>query len=203
MATRGRRRERVLPADSLARSASFWSALRRARDIDGHPPDIDIRPDGVTVKLLTAADDWYGPTRRDLGARAPDLGGRRDRGLVAEPPQVQSMLIVIGARDPAQVMPFWQAAFDYIRRPDSPDEDLVDPRGRGPAIWFETIGQRAPGGRRHPPRGVAPAGVAEARVEAALAAGGRLVRDTPAPTWWTLADVEGNEIDVSTVVNRE
>jgi 4a-hydroxytetrahydrobiopterin dehydratase len=39
---------------------------------------------------------------------------------------------------------------------------------------------------------------AEARVAAALAAGGRLVSDRFAPRWWTLADPEGNEVDVAT-----
>lgn len=36
---------------------------------------------------------------------------------------------------------------------------------------------------------------AEARVAAALAAGGRVVYDAQAPTWWTLADTDadGNE----------
>jgi 4a-hydroxytetrahydrobiopterin dehydratase len=43
---------------------------------------------------------------------------------------------------------------------------------------------------------------AEARVTAALAAGGRLVRDTFAPSWWTLADAYGNEVDVATTAGR-
>jgi 4a-hydroxytetrahydrobiopterin dehydratase len=43
---------------------------------------------------------------------------------------------------------------------------------------------------------------AEARVAAALAAGGRLVSDAHAPMWWTLADAEGNEVDVATCLGR-
>jgi len=39
---------------------------------------------------------------------------------------------------------------------------------------------------------------AKARVAAAIAAGGRLVTDKHAPTWWTLANAEGNEADVCT-----
>ena len=45
--------------------------------------------------------------------------------------------------------------------------------------------------------------VAEARVAAALAAGGRLVRDDRAPAWWTLADAAGNEIDIATTHSRD
>ena len=44
---------------------------------------------------------------------------------------------------------------------------------------------------------------AEARVAAALAAGGRLVSDTHAPAWWALADTEGNEADVATWQGRD
>ena len=38
---------------------------------------------------------------------------------------------------------------------------------------------------------------------AALAAGGRLVRDDQAPSWWTLADAAGNEADIATTKGRE
>ena len=38
---------------------------------------------------------------------------------------------------------------------------------------------------------------AEARIAAAIAAGGHLVNDENAPGWWTLADAEGNEVDVA------
>jgi hypothetical protein len=43
---------------------------------------------------------------------------------------------------------------------------------------------------------------AEARVAAAIAAGGHLVSDDHAPAWWTLADAEGNEVDVATWMPR-
>jgi Glyoxalase-like domain len=41
----------------------------------------------------------------------------------------------------------------------------------------------------------------EARVAAALAAGGHLVGDH-APTWWVLADAEGNEACVTSIAGR-
>jgi len=43
---------------------------------------------------------------------------------------------------------------------------------------------------------------AEARIGAALAAGGRMVRDEFAPSWWTLADASGNEADIATTMGR-
>jgi 4a-hydroxytetrahydrobiopterin dehydratase len=44
---------------------------------------------------------------------------------------------------------------------------------------------------------------AAARIAAALAAGGRMVRDEFAPSWWTLADAAGNEADIATTMNRD
>jgi 4a-hydroxytetrahydrobiopterin dehydratase len=44
---------------------------------------------------------------------------------------------------------------------------------------------------------------AEARIAAALAAGGRLVTDEHAPEWWVLSDAEGNEVDVCTTMGRD
>jgi 4a-hydroxytetrahydrobiopterin dehydratase len=44
---------------------------------------------------------------------------------------------------------------------------------------------------------------AAARIEAALASGGSMVRDAFAPSWWTLADAAGNEVDISTTMGRD
>lgn len=44
---------------------------------------------------------------------------------------------------------------------------------------------------------------AEARVAAAIAAGGHVVSDENAPGWWTLADAEGNEVDVASWPDRD
>jgi len=44
---------------------------------------------------------------------------------------------------------------------------------------------------------------AEPRIAAALAAGGRMVCDEFAPSWWTLADASGNEADIATTMGRD
>jgi hypothetical protein len=35
------------------------------------------------------------------------------------------------------------------------------------------------------------------------AAGGHMVRNEHAPSWWTLADAAGNEASISTTMNRD
>jgi 4a-hydroxytetrahydrobiopterin dehydratase len=180
---------------------------RRIAEVDGledHQPAIDIRPDSVTVRLVTLTDAYMGMTCGDVELASRISAIARELGITADPSRIQSFLVIPGAPDITAVVPFWRAVLGYEPRPDSPDEDLVDPRDHGPAFWFEGMQQpRADGGGAiHVAVWVAPE-LAEARVAAGLAAGGRLVRDEFAPAWWTLADAAGNEVDVATTEGRD
>jgi 4a-hydroxytetrahydrobiopterin dehydratase len=189
--------------DSFAASARFVQAISELESADA-PPDLDIRSGGVTVRLITMEDGYYGMAQRDIDRARGISEVARQQGLSADPSAVQSVLLIVGSLSNPEVMPFWKAVLGYDRRPDSPDEDLVDPADRGPAIWFETMEQPRPdgGGAVHVAVWL-PHEEAEARVAAALAAGGRLVRDDFAPASWTLADAAGNEADVATIKSRD
>jgi 4a-hydroxytetrahydrobiopterin dehydratase len=131
-------------------------------------------------------------------------GAARKLGFSADPTAVQSLLVIPGAPAIAEVMPFWRAVLGYEPRRDSPAEDLVDPRGRGTPFWFEQMKEPRPGGGGAIHVAVwVPYEQAEARIAAALAAGGRMVRDQFAPSWWTLADAAGNEADIATTKGRD
>jgi 4a-hydroxytetrahydrobiopterin dehydratase len=187
---------------SYAESARLVGAISDLPGLDADRPRIDVRAGGVTVRLLTRRDDWYGPSERDVALARQISGVARELGAAADPTKVQSFLVIPGALDTPAVMPFWRALLGYEPRPDSPEEDLIDPQDRGPSFWFEGMNEpRADGlGAIHVAVWVPPEH-AEARVAAALAAGGRLVRDH-APAWWTLADAAGNEADIATTMGR-
>jgi len=189
---------------SFASSARLVQAISELPDIDDHYPEIDLRRDGVTVRLLTTTDEYWGMSLRDVELARQISAVARELGLSADPMAVQRLLVIPGATDTAAVMPFWRAALGYEPRPDSPDEDLVDPHRRDAAFWFEEMDEPRPdgGGAIHVAIWV-PHDQAEARVEAALAAGGRMVRDDFAPSWWTLADAAGNEADIATTMGRD
>lgn len=189
---------------SLARSAELVAAIAALPGLEDHRPDIDVRPDGVTIRLLTNDGESYGMTRADLDNALAISGAIRALGLTADPSDVQSILIVPGAPDTAAIMPFWEAATGYVRRPDTPDEDLLDRHNRWPGLWFEPMDEpRSSDGGGAVHIGVfVPMGQGQARVDAALAAGGRLVRDR-GPMWWTLADAAGNELDIGTLEGRD
>ena len=188
---------------SLSDAARFVTAIGELDGIEEHRPNIDIRFDGVTVCLLTKTAEHWGMSTRDLDLAREISAVARDQGLSADPDAIQSLLIIPGALNIKAVMPFWRAVLGYEPRIDSPDEDLVDPHDRGAGFWFEQMEEPRPGGDGAIHLAVwVPYEKAQARIDAALAAGGRLVRDESAPSWWTLADPAGNELDVATVGGR-
>ena len=104
------------------------------------------------------------------------------------------MQIAIDALVIAEVLPFWRAVLGYEQVDEA---DLADPDSQGPPVWFQQMDEsRSERNRIHVDLYV-PHDEAQRRVEAALAAGGRIVNDENAPGWWTLADAEGNEVDVA------
>jgi 4a-hydroxytetrahydrobiopterin dehydratase len=189
---------------SFAESARFVQAISELQGVEDHRPGIDVRRDGVTVHMITYTDDYFGPSRRDVELARQISAAARQLGLAADPSAVQSLLIIPGAPNIAQVIPFWRAVLGYVPRTDSPDEDLVDPHDRGPAFWFEQMDEpRADGGGAIHVAIWVPYEQAQDRIAAALAAGGRMVRDEFAPSWWTLADPAGNEADIATTQARD
>jgi 4a-hydroxytetrahydrobiopterin dehydratase len=189
---------------SFAASARLVQAIGELPGMDDHPPAVDVRSDGVTVRLITVDDDYFGMTERDVEVARRISAVAGDLGLSADSSSVQTLLVIPGAPDTTAVMPFWQAVLGYDRRPDTPDEDLVDRHGRGPSFWFEPMDEPRPGGGGAIHVAVwVPSEHGEARVAAALAAGGHVVRDDFAPSWWTLADAAGNEADMATVRGRD
>ena len=192
------------PTETFAISARFVAALADLPGIDDRGTGVDIRHDGVTVRLVTVSEQHFGLSRKDLDLARAVSRTAADHGLTAEPSAVQSVLIIPGASSVPDIRPFWQAVLAYEPRPDSPDEDLVDPHDRSPALWLEQMQEPRPdgGGAIHVAVWMGPE-EAEARVAATLAAGGRMVRDTFAPAWWTVADAAGNEADIATALYRD
>jgi 4a-hydroxytetrahydrobiopterin dehydratase len=189
---------------SLAEGAALLDAISGLAGVDDHHVDVDVRRSGVSVRLITIVDDYMGMSQRDVELARQISAIAHEQGLTADPSAVQTLLVIPGAPVIAEVVPFWRAVLGYEPRQDSPDEDLVDPLRVGVPFWFETMDEPRPdgGGAIHVAVWV-PYEQAEARVAAGLAAGGRLVRDDFAPSWWTLADAAGNEADIATTMGRE
>jgi 4a-hydroxytetrahydrobiopterin dehydratase len=183
---------------SFATGVALIERIGRLADAANHHPDVDLRYGGVTVRLVT--HDVQGLSERDVALARQISAAARDLGVAADSTAVQDVQLTIDALVTADVLPFWRAVLGYRQ---VGDEDLVDARARGPSIWFQPMEQPRPQRNRIHVDVWVPHDQADARVQAALAAGGRVVRDEFAPAWWTLADAEGNEADVATWMGRE
>jgi len=133
----------------------------------------------------------------DLARRISELA--RGRGATSETAPNQVVEIAIDTMDAARIRPFWAAVLGY--REDN--GALVDPLHIGPPLWFQQMDEpRTERSRFHIDVSV-PHDVAQARLEAAIAAGGTLVTDRYAKAWWVLADADGNEACICTWQDRE
>ncbi len=118
----------------------------------------------------------------------------RESGLVADPSAVTTVNIAVAQDAAADVRPFWEAALGYR---SLGSEDAVDPHRRNPGLWFHELRPAKAGrGRVHIDVSV-PEDQARLRVEAAVAAGGRIVDDSHAPGSWTLASPDNHGIDIA------
>jgi 4a-hydroxytetrahydrobiopterin dehydratase len=177
---------------SFATGVALVDAIGRLADTAEHHPDIDLRSDGVTVRLRTHSND--GLSERDVVLARQISAAARELGVPVDPTGLQSVQVAIDALVLPDVMPFWRAVLGYR---EVGDADLLDPHFQGPPFWFQQMDAPRPQRNRIHIDVYVPHDQAEARVAAAIAAGGHLVSDENAPEWWTLADAEGNEVDVA------
>ena len=178
------------------------------QDADGHVR-LDLRSDRVELSLQTAAPADLTAVDVDLSRRISDAVaalGLTIAGVVTDNRgrSVQMLEIAIDAMDIPAVRGFWKAVMGYADEPgrDGPTDALIDPALQGPAIWFQQMDRpRTQRNRIHLDLTV-PHEEADARVQAGLAAGGVLVSDAAARSFWILADIEGNEICICTWQDR-
>ena len=186
-------------AGSFPAATALAATIAEAAEAAEHHPDIDIRyPDRVRVVLTTHATGGLTTLDVELARQISQLAA--DRGATVDAPIAQATEITIDATDIDRIRPFWQAVMgDYV---ESGPRLLVDPLRAGPAICFQHTGfQRGDRNRIHIDVSV-PHDVADQRVAAVIAAGGVLVTDQHARSWWVLADADGNEACISTWQDR-
>lgn len=184
-------------AGSFPAAASFASAVALAGEARDHHPDIDIRyPDRVRVVFTTHATGGLTTLDVELAREISAIASRS--GHASERSAAQVLEIAIDTTDANRIRPFWAAILGYR----DIDGLLLDPLRIGPPVWFQQMdAPRNERARFHIDISVAH-DVADARISAALAAGGTLVTDRFARSWWVMADADGNEACISTWQDR-
>jgi len=144
----------------------------------------------LTVRLTR--DLWELEPRHVELARAVSAVAQV-HGAVADRAAAQEVQLALAATPDAVDVGFWRAVLGYA---PMAEDNAVDPLGHGSTVWMQELDEAKP--LRHAMHidvAVAREHV-EARLAAALAAGGRILDDSNAPAHWTLADRAGNRVCV-------
>jgi 4a-hydroxytetrahydrobiopterin dehydratase len=192
-----------VPVATLADAAEAASlaVVSVGADGQGHLT-VDIRADRAVLRLQSA--EAAAVTGRDIRLAREVSQMLTAQGFQLRPGAVQALEIAIDAIDIPLVRPFWKAVTGYADEPGSElNVALIDPAGRAPAIWFQQMDAPRPQRNRIHIDVDVPHGVAKTRIDAAIAAGGRLLSDAEAPAFWVLADPEGNEACICTWQGRD
>lgn len=176
---------------SFAEGARFVAAIAEVATAENHFPDVDLRPEGATIRTSSSVEGMLSERDIELARRISEVAATL--GLEPDPSQVQVVGIAVAQDTDSDTRPFWAAALGY----ETGTEDAMDRNRRGPHVSFQGLKPPKAGrGRTHIDVSV-PADQAEARVAAALAAGGRIADDRNVPYWWTLASPENHKVDIA------
>jgi 4a-hydroxytetrahydrobiopterin dehydratase len=185
---------------SFATGLALANAIGDAADEANHHPDLDLRYPHLNVRLTS--HDVGGVTQRDLRLARQISALAAEQGVRADPSAVQVLEIALDTLNRSATRPFWKVVLGLADNPSN-DNDVVDPAGSLPTLWFQATDSRAAERQRFHLDITVPPEVAAARIAEAVEAGGTLVSDADAPAFVVLADAEGNQVCVCTSEGRD
>ncbi|HEX5202210.1 MAG TPA: VOC family protein [Actinoplanes sp.] len=183
---------------SAARQRELATAAAGLAHDAGFPLLVDLRPGLVIID--SGKDQWEGDAH-GLGLDFADLAGNiqtaaRELGATADPGLPRFTQLFLDAADVDAVRAFWVAALGYTEDRRDGVSDIYDPRRLNPVLVFQEIDASETARRRQRNRIhfelAVPADLAQTRLAAAVAAGGRLLAESG--NRWQVADPEGNEV---------
>lgn len=178
----------VFRTANLLDAAKLAQAIAQLPTLNKSQVHISLVSNALTVRLTREV--WNIETEH-IGIAKDISQIAKSQGAVAEPGQVQEVQLAIAAKSEAIDLEFWRAILGY-----SPmqEDNAVDPLGISSTVWMQELDEKkALKHAMHLDVSVAKTQV-EARLKAALAAGGVIVDDSEAPAFWILADRSGNKV---------
>lgn len=186
---------------NFAAGLSVVNAIGAAAEEMNHHPDLVLRYTAVDVRLTS--HDTGGVTDRDVRLARAISAIAADAGAALDSSAASRLELALDTPARESVLPFWAAVLGMKPAADDQhaQDEIRDPADGLPAVWFQPSGSEEPRQRWHPDIWVDPAQV-QPRIDAALAAGGTLVSDAQAPSFWVLADPDGNQACLCTWQDR-
>jgi 4a-hydroxytetrahydrobiopterin dehydratase len=184
-------------ATTVFRVGSLREAVRLAEAIAGITGLEDsgvvmtIANDRLTVRLTR--DIWQ-LAPRHIGFARTISAIAREHNVPADRAAAQEVQVAIAAKRDEIDVDFWRAVLGYV---PAAEDNAVDPLGHGSTVWMQELdGSKPLRHAMHIDVSVARE-QAMVRLQAALAAGGRIVDDSHAPSHWTLSDRAGNRVCIA------
>jgi len=178
----------VFRVGSLFEAARLAEAVAKAPGIAGAGVLLTLADARVSVRL--SRDIWNLEPRHVQLARVVSALAR-EHGAVPDRAAIQEVQLAISAKRHAIDVDFWRAVLGYL---PMADDNAIDPLGHGSTVWMQELDEaKSLRHAMHIDVSVAHEHI-KARLEAAVAAGGRIVDESHAPSHWTLADRAGNRV---------
>lgn len=178
----------VFRVRSLGESARLAEAIVKIPGLEGSGILLTIGDGFLTVRLTR--DLWQLERQHIEFARAISAVAR-EYNAYADRSAVQEIQVAIAAKSNEIDVNFWRTVLGYL---PMADDNAVDPLGHGSTVWMQEIdASKSLRHAMHIDVSVANDQVLQ-RLQAALAAGGRIVDESHAPEHWTLADRAGNRV---------
>jgi 4a-hydroxytetrahydrobiopterin dehydratase len=180
----------VFRVGSLHEAATLAAAVAQLPDLEPRTM-LTATADRLTVKLTR---EMWGTEARHIEVARAISAMARERGATADRHAVQEVQLAVAAKPDAIDLGFWRAVLGYA---PLHDDNCLDPNGQGSTVWMQDLDPDKP--LRHAMHiDVSVArDQADARMQAAVAAGGRIVDDSEAPSAWILADRSGNKVCIA------
>ena len=180
----------VFRVPTLGEAAQLAGAVAGVPGLEGSGVLLTVADDRLTVRLSRGVfrlEERHIDLAREVSATA------RKHGAIADRAGAQEVSLAIAAKPDGIDVRFWRTVLGYA---PLAEDNAVDPLGHGSTVWLQELNADKPlQHAMHLDVSVAREHV-EARLAAALAAGGRIVQDTDAPGSWILADRAGNRVCV-------
>ena len=178
----------VFRVESLGEAVELARAVAQVPGLEHSGVVLTIADHHLAVRLsrhFSQLERQHLDLARAITAVTQALGAVPDRAAA------QQVSLAIAAKPDSVDGGFWRAVLGYT---GATDVSAVDPLGHGSSVWMQELDAAKPlRHAMHVDVSVARDHV-EARLAAALDAGGRIVDDSEAPEQWTLADGAGNRV---------
>lgn len=178
----------VFVAKNLVDAANLAQSISKLPGLDGTLAQITIVSTRLTVRLTREVwniEQEHIELAREVSRVAASHGAE------ADPAQVQEIQFAISSKPDSTNLQFWRAVLGYETMLD---DNAIDPLGNSSTVWMQELEEsKSINHAMHIDVSVAREHV-QARLDAAVKAGGTVVDDSNAPAWWTLSDEAGNKV---------